>query len=371
MAFCSSCGSKINGTKFCPECGAPTAAGSAVASQRKQEYVGTIIKCANCGETMNSFAANCPSCGYELREARVSGAVSELARKLEALEATRKQGSGIGKFFGVSKVDEQKINLIQSFPIPNTKEDIIEFIILAGANIDSDALAGQADDPFAERKSKAWQSKCEQAYQKARLILSGSADFSEVKAIYDEIMNKNKKGKRKRARILVFGFGGLLVFCLLCSLPFMLGGKGTERKLEQLVEQVQVCIANEDYVTARIKASQIVDDSNWSSASEKKWDDVRKSLLAEIDKLEGKQPVEKVKIPIGLSPADMIGKNYKIVMEQLKKNGFTNVKTDVDAAIFSGLFRSGEVKEVTIEGRSDFTDESVYYPDAIIIITYY
>ena len=77
------------------------------------------------------------------------------------------------------------------------------------------------------------------------------------------------------------------------------------------------------------------------------------------------------KIPIGLSPADMAGKDYKTVIEQLKKNGFTNIKSNVDDAIISGIFRSGQVKEVTIEGRSDFTDESAYYPDATIIVTYY
>lgn len=289
MAFCTSCGSKLNGTKFCPECGAPTAAGAAVAPQRKQEYSGKIIKCPNCGEILESFKPTCPSCGFELRSVEASDSVSELARKLEALENTHETRSIIGKSFNAIRINEQRVNLIKNFPIPNAKEDIIDFIILAGTNINSNTPdTGMSD---------AWKSKCEQAYHKAKLLLRNSTDFSEVKAIYDEIMNKNKKGKRKQARTLIFGFGGLFGIVLLCFIPLMFGGKGTQKKLEMLVDEVQICIANEDYVTARIKASQIVDDSNWSSESEKKWDSVRESLLASIDALEGKQPVEKVKSP--------------------------------------------------------------------------
>lgn len=36
----------------------------------------------------------------------------------------------------MQSIDEQKIDLIRNFSIPNTKEDVLEFIVLAAANID-------------------------------------------------------------------------------------------------------------------------------------------------------------------------------------------------------------------------------------------
>ena len=359
MAFCTSCGGSIAPeTKFCPECGKSTSADSASGIQRKQEFAGSIIKCPNCGEVLKSFQATCPSCAFELRETKASGSVQKLADKLEALETTRAQRSAADEDFDDSKIISQEIKLIQHCPIANTREDILEFFILASANMNSD-----------HDIAKAWEAKCEQAYQKARLLLKSSADISEIEAIYIKVVRKGKAAKIKK----VLPWVGLACMILI---PFILllslNNKGTERKLEKLVEQVQICITNRDYNTARIKAKQIVDDSGWSSDSKKKWDDVRKSLLAQIDVLEGKQPAQYEPIPVGLSPEDMIGKNYESVVAQLEKNGFTNVDVEKSGGLFDGfVYGSNKVKEVRIEGKTDFTDESLYYPDALIIVVYY
>lgn len=67
------------------------------------------------------------------------------------------------------KSPEQKDDLIRNFYIPNTKEDICEFFILAVSNI-------KAEDDCAD----AWLAKLEQAYQKARLAFGNDSSFSEI-----------------------------------------------------------------------------------------------------------------------------------------------------------------------------------------------
>ena len=69
---------------------------------------------SNCAEMLNSFMSSCPSCGYEVRGSKSKSRVDELATKLELAESA-----------------EQKISIIRNFYIPNTKEDIYEFVILA------------------------------------------------------------------------------------------------------------------------------------------------------------------------------------------------------------------------------------------------
>jgi len=56
--------------------------------------------------------------------------------------------------------------------------------------------------------------------------------------------------------------------------------------LEGLVVEVEMLIEQGDFVSAKVKASQIDDDTDWSDESEEKWDNVRELLLEIIDQKE-------------------------------------------------------------------------------------
>lgn len=142
MAFCINCGHELaESAKFCADCGATVESQQEGKSKRKVVYEGEIHKCPNCGEVLKAFASNCPSCGYELRGVKPASAVQELAHKLEQIESQREYEKPVGvlrqqfRDQQISKTDEQKISLISSFAIPNTKEDLFEFLILASSNI--------------------------------------------------------------------------------------------------------------------------------------------------------------------------------------------------------------------------------------------
>ena len=170
MPFCSNCGQQINdGAKFCPSCGTAVS-NEKTNNQRKTVFEGNIHKCPNCGEVLNSFTSNCPSCGYEIRGASNSAAVQEFAVKLASAESR-----------------QEKIAIIRNFPIPNTKEDILEFMILASTNI---------GDNLEKDISAAWQSKTEQAYQKAQIIFQDEKEFSRIQNIYSQVCVKLTKQKK-------------------------------------------------------------------------------------------------------------------------------------------------------------------------------
>ena len=131
MSYCRNCGTQlIDGAKFCQKCGCSVTSENTGYTQRKQEFAGKLYKCPHCGEVLKSFELNCPACGYELRGARASSVVKEFALKLEVIESRREYEKPRGLFAAaeaqqrVSKTDEQKISLIKSFSVPNTKEDI-------------------------------------------------------------------------------------------------------------------------------------------------------------------------------------------------------------------------------------------------------
>ena len=167
MGFCINCGQALSeGARFCSGCGVAIGEAHTESEQRKSVYDGELHKCPNCAEMLNSFMSSCPSCGYELRGSKSKNRVDELANKLELAESA-----------------EQKISIIRNFYIPNTKEDIYEFVILATSNMNS-----------YNYDYEAWDVKLQQAYQKATLSFGNTQEFHYIHQLYTQAQ-KHKKQK--------------------------------------------------------------------------------------------------------------------------------------------------------------------------------
>lgn len=225
VAFCAKCGAPLQkGACFCSKCGSSVEPENITENTetRTTTYTGEIMKCPNCGETLNSFAVNCPTCGYEIRRAEATDSVKSLSEKLEKIESHRHSsiGSTFSKMFNqVSSLDEQKINLIRNFAIPNTKEDILEFVILAAANIDVKTYSAGQTKAAQRELSDAWLAKLEQVYQKAQLMFPSSPEFQNIEKLYYQKMAQIKKEKRK---ILFIIFGSILAVAVLIGFCFVM-----------------------------------------------------------------------------------------------------------------------------------------------------
>jgi hypothetical protein len=166
--YCSNCGKElIDGSKFCNDCGTKVdnIEQSNTDSKRKIIFDGKIHKCPNCGSKLNSFEHKCKDCGYELRGSNLNNVVMEFANKLEKVDS-------------ISKKNE----LISNFYIPNTKEDIYEFFILAISNLKTDSSCEEA-----------WKSKLEQTYHKAKLSFGNSPEFEYVDKLYVKTMKSYRR----------------------------------------------------------------------------------------------------------------------------------------------------------------------------------
>lgn len=151
MAYCSKCGKPLaEDAAFCSSCGARVGSEPV---RRNESYEGSVQKCPSCGQVLDAFSAVCPSCGYELRGVEGLSRVNDLADKLESASTI-----------------EEKNDLIKNFYIPNTREDIYEFFILATSNIEA---GGDSTD--------AWYAKLDQAYKKAELVFQDESELSRLK----------------------------------------------------------------------------------------------------------------------------------------------------------------------------------------------
>lgn len=205
MAFCTNCGTALaEGAKFCGNCGA--AVNSNPNKTRKTVFEGEIHKCPRCGEEVPSFTLRCPLCGHEIRGAKTADSVQEFVSKLECIESKRQYEKPLQRLLGhlteqakINNIDEQKISLIKSFVIPNTKEDILEFMMLATSNINMQVydFFNTTVSKSEKEVSNAWLTKAKQAYQKAECSGKNEQNFIQIQKLYDNCIRGIKKSKQK------------------------------------------------------------------------------------------------------------------------------------------------------------------------------
>lgn len=222
MAYCTNCGTKlVDGDVFCGNCGkrieavaapcepvfsqAPATPQAPVPPQatekpaipteesappvKEQKSKSKIERCPACGEIVDKNAIICPSCGYAIRDV-ADGSIALLSQKLDLIESKRPQKRKKDENGTISATDERKISLIRSWPIPNSKDDLIEFAAMASGNciappkLGNDRIA--AEDALAE----AWHSKFDQAYAKAEHLFGDSDDFGLIKDLKADIQKR-------------------------------------------------------------------------------------------------------------------------------------------------------------------------------------
>ena len=257
-AFCSNCGTKLNdGAKFCHGCGSavgvpntplpivqstvatapvvdvPKAVSSAATisvevppvetpsvepppveqqkrtfGERRQEYIGTVYKCPHCGAVITQTTVVCPDCGNKITGRAAVSSVQDFKEQLMEIEKSRIGGLGgaiLSASIMVDPADKKKLALIQNFPIPNSIDDILEFMMLAFANIDVGlskntalnkwnkvASSMESSSSIKRSISNAWVSKMQQAYQKAELLFPNDPAFSGIQRVYSEKMKELK-----------------------------------------------------------------------------------------------------------------------------------------------------------------------------------
>lgn len=174
MTYCINCGQDLPANaQFCPNCG--TKVDNTFESNRKTVFEGTIHKCPSCGEVIDYLSSTCKSCGFEFRNMNSSIVLKEFHEK----------------YISTISINE-KIDLVKTFAISNSKEDIFEFMILASSNISS-SIEGLTKIEI--NLQNAWLVKINQIYEKAKLALK-KEDLEKIESIYAEVNKKVEYSKK-------------------------------------------------------------------------------------------------------------------------------------------------------------------------------
>ena len=141
------------------------------ASKPKQkEKVGNVKTCPACGATVKSFTTKCLDCGHEYRATKGVSSIITLTEKIETIDPN------------IEDYDDVIEGIISNFPIPNNKEDLLEFIAVGI----SKAAWGEGGI------KKTWADKADEAINKLEIISINDLTFKPHVDNYRKMLRKKK-----------------------------------------------------------------------------------------------------------------------------------------------------------------------------------
>lgn len=142
-------------------------------------------KCPACGAPVSGMTAKCPECGHEFSNVAANTTVRRLMATLNNIDATSDPAN-------IKNTISRKVQTIRNFPIPNTKEDVIELLSLCQANMSARGEDSSLRD--------AWKTKAEQLITKSEIILKDDPD---AQHIISRIRQQESKKKKTTTNIMI------------------------------------------------------------------------------------------------------------------------------------------------------------------------
>lgn len=198
-------------------------------SAPKSEKFGDVRKCPVCGALVPALSGECQECGYEftgidanLSSRRLAEKISEIndmcAKKAEKItgsaydDDTRKW-----EIMGKERI-AQISHAVKSFPVPNTKADMFEFITTMQSNMLSPSAYKQEAEAYFTKYNETI-TKASALYKNDPTLLSLIENKSAVIAEYMQVHKKQKKfGLNPGAKMLILCLSGFLFLSILMLL---------------------------------------------------------------------------------------------------------------------------------------------------------
>ena len=198
-----------------------------------QKY-GNVLKCPSCGAQVVGGSAVCPECGYTFSNVAANSSVEKLQNKLD--EFNRRQESRddnrsllaghLMKVYGIDRTTKYKMDVISTFPVPNTRSDLLDFLTMIQTRAKSTGPRKGQNFSREEDLSYAYWLLYSNCINKAKISFKNDKDFEPYFALYEEELKKSKGviGWLKcnpNARTWIIVLLVWILFMGLCILPIL------------------------------------------------------------------------------------------------------------------------------------------------------
>lgn len=182
---------KALGLDIVPPVVPPVPQSSTPASTSKH---GVVKKCPQCGAPIVAGRATCESCGYTFMGLEAVGSAQKFAEGMREIEIRRHSNKSnkltnvLVDLFSSERQEQAEIDelssFIKNFPIPNTREDLLEFSLMLKPK--QNYSDGESMREY--QLSQAYKKKFKECGEKAAVFFPGDSTFE---SIFEE---KQEKG---------------------------------------------------------------------------------------------------------------------------------------------------------------------------------
>ena len=210
----------------------------AAKSAPKSDKFGDVRKCPACGALVPALAPVCAECGYEFSGVSASSSSQTISKKISEIKerATLQKAeiANSGRYStkasaleiyspleaamkGVEKAAEKEIDsLIESFPIPNAKADLFDFILWLGSQFKNEELR--------------YKNKYQECVNRANLLFPDDPLFKQVlNKTANDVKTKSVNSTASEIGIVI----PLVVILIGLGVLYQTLGKGSPETLEE------------------------------------------------------------------------------------------------------------------------------------------
>lgn len=139
--------------------------------------LGDVKRCPQCNAVVAAASIKCGECGYVFRNVEVVSSRQKLSNIIEEINRKDFKAGGIVGLLGVDllkdeRKDKARAQAISNFPIPNAKEDLLEFLLFLEPHNKKRIL-----DSGERETVKAYRTKYEECIRKASVFFSDDPQF--------------------------------------------------------------------------------------------------------------------------------------------------------------------------------------------------
>lgn len=170
----------------------------------KQKF-GDIIRCPACGAEVKSFEPECSQCGHEFSNVRANSTLNKLIDDLNKIDNTA--NNSLIKAIDDTRKMQLKNELISSFPIPNSREDILEFLAYSVSK-----SSNQSFTELIHERGSGWQKKAHETIIKAKIMFKGDLSFIKQIEGFESDFNRSKNNRLRIIALIAAVYILILIF---------------------------------------------------------------------------------------------------------------------------------------------------------------
>jgi len=152
-------------------------------NQLKSNKEGVLKKCPSCGAPVDSFSTKCAECGHEYQEKNATHSIRDLFDLLIKAEETERNRprpkvnwliAGQENLNFENSIATRLANIINNYPVPITKTDILEFLSQSMPKCKKLSTFGPSatvSNLSHNTLADAWKNKCKEIIMKARFSM--------------------------------------------------------------------------------------------------------------------------------------------------------------------------------------------------------